>query len=465
MEDVSSQLALSRPDIAPPSSDQWEAVKQAVHRIYILNGRSKHDMRNIMLLIYHFDATIKMYNSRLAQWGISKNNKSNRQAPQSGGSGTSLRKRYDVKAAEKVFYALVDHALPGNPVSTHPPAVFDSQELVLFSVYDYILEAFNKGGYQPDQLHNPVDHISMTWQRISDKAYETGVLFRKARIEQTAQAYNWILRQMEPLAKSAHPYMMIKFWRVCYYLHQLGEMIGDHGHLRDFLKWFHALAEAENPSNRSIVRVLGALLQMVQDIPTLRYTLRIGYLRSIHCLQTVIGSNNHPTVLSMWANYAKHWSQRQEHLTVIIDEYQMRLQVTRSLSSPNLEREIYVLHGFLYFAFYVARDSALSLRLSSELLERSIGFIEAHGASEWRFEIQAFTLASKVTALILRSSFPESAVAYMTRAIQTLEHGDKECRSRALGLLDDLCSWYKEWEDVVEVERMARRRADLEALL
>ena len=58
MEGVPTQLALlqSQSNVGPPSPGQWEAVKQVVHRIYILNGRNKHDMRNIMILIYHFDA-------------------------------------------------------------------------------------------------------------------------------------------------------------------------------------------------------------------------------------------------------------------------------------------------------------------------------------------------------------------------------------------------------------------------
>ncbi|KAL4747564.1 hypothetical protein BDW72DRAFT_196639 [Aspergillus terricola var. indicus] len=191
------------------------------------------------------------------------------------------------------------------------------------------------------------------WQRLSDKAYETGVLFQKSSGEQAAEAYNWILHQMEPIAVSAHPYMMVKFWRVCYYLNPLGDMINDrlgdirdnNWHLTEFLRWFHRLAQAGNPSNPSIVQLLGALQQMDQDQDTLRYTLQIGYLRLIHCLQTVIGSNNHLTVLSMWANYAKHWSGSQGDLRAMIDVYESSLEESKSQSAGSLEREIFVLHG------------------------------------------------------------------------------------------------------------------------
>jgi hypothetical protein len=408
-----------------------------------------------------------MYSSKIKQWGMFKNNGDAEKAPSVGGEGISKRKRYDVKAAEKVFHALLDHAIPTNPASVHPPDIFKHQELVLFSVYDYILEAFNRGGYQPDQLLSPVDQTSITWQRISDKAYEFGVMFQKSSDKQAAEAYNSIIRQVEPLATSAHPYMMIKFWRVCYYLHRLGKKIRDYWHLYGFIDWFFRLAEAENPSNRSIVQLLGALRRMVQeeDKHTLWYTLRIGYLRSIHCLQAVIGSNNHPTVLSMWANYAKHWSKQRGELAVMIRQYEESLGAARSQSPPSLEHEIFILHGYAYFAFYVAQDSSLSLRLSSELLERTSLFVERVAVSEWRLEIQAFSMASKLTALNFKRSSPDSAVAYMVRAIMILERGEKECRTRALGLADELRSWYHEWGNVVEVEKMARRIADMKTSL
>jgi hypothetical protein len=170
----------------------------------------------------------KMYGSKIKQWGMFKNNGDTEKALSIGGEGMPKRKRYDVKTAEKVFYALLDHAIPTNPATVRPPDIFKHQELVLFSVYDYILEAFNRGGYRPDQLLSPVNQTSITWQRISDKAYEFGVMFQRSSDKQAAEAYNSIIRQMESLATSAHPYMMIKFWRVCYYLHRLGEKNRDY---------------------------------------------------------------------------------------------------------------------------------------------------------------------------------------------------------------------------------------------
>jgi hypothetical protein len=172
-----------------------------------------------------------------------------------------------------------------------------------------------------------------------------------------------------------------------------------------------------------------------------------------------------PNVLSMWASYAKYWSKQQGELAAMIRQYEESLGAATSQSPPSLEHEIFILHGYVYFAFYVAQDSALSLRLSRELLERTSLFVERVGVSEWRLEIQAFSMASKLTALNLKRSSPESAVAYMVRAIMILERGDKECRGRALGLADELRSWYHEWGNVVEVEKMTRRIANMKASL
>jgi hypothetical protein len=62
MENLPTQLAHlqrgnRRQSVAPPSPAQWEGVKETVRRVYIENGRNKDDMRNIMILIYHFEAT------------------------------------------------------------------------------------------------------------------------------------------------------------------------------------------------------------------------------------------------------------------------------------------------------------------------------------------------------------------------------------------------------------------------
>jgi hypothetical protein len=83
----------------------------------------------------------------------------------------------------------------------------------------------------------------------------------------------------------------------------------------------------------------------------------------------------------MWANYAKHWSKQQAELAAMIRQYEESLGAARSQSPPSLEHEIFILHGYLYFSFYVAQDSALSLRLSSELLERTSLFVERVGVS------------------------------------------------------------------------------------
>jgi hypothetical protein len=63
----------------------------------------------------------KMYSSKIKQWGMFKNNGDTEKAPSIGGEGMPKRKRYNVKAAEKVFYALLDHAIPTNPASVRPP--------------------------------------------------------------------------------------------------------------------------------------------------------------------------------------------------------------------------------------------------------------------------------------------------------------------------------------------------------
>lgn len=351
-----------------------------------------------------------------------------------------------MKAAERVFYALIDHSIPNNPASVRNPEIFQRQESVLFSVYDYILEAFNKGGYKPSLLHDTEDTSFRTWQNLSDKAYEMSVALRKSSIDEAAEAFDWILRNLEPMAKSNHPSMMIKFWRVCYYLKEVGGMINNYGHLYNFIGWLHALAEAERPSNTSIVRLLGALKCMDGD--ALWYTLRIGYLRSIHCFQTVLKSRNDPSVLSMWANYSKHWCERPEKCDAIIVEFQKALAEAESQIPPNVEREIFVLHGFAYFTFYITQDHFLSMPLLTRLLNKTTRFIQEKEVLTWQFETQAFCFASKSIAILLKTDASELAATYMMRAVAMMRNGDRECRARAWVLNDELINWNAEMNPI-----------------
>ncbi|EED14510.1 conserved hypothetical protein [Talaromyces stipitatus ATCC 10500] len=269
-------------------------------------------------------------------------------------------------------------------------------------------------------------------------------------MEEAAESLNSVFRKVKSVNDG-------EILASCYYLNQIGEMINDYSHLYDFLRWLYKLAWEElRSSTASIVRLLHALCQMSHD--TLMYTLRIGYLRSIHCLQMVVRSTHHLTILSMWVNYVKHWNKHETHHDVLAAKYDQLLRETRNRDPPDLKQEIAVLHGFSYFSYYSLKNDTLSMRLLVEMLDKCGQFLEDKNEYEWSFETQAFAFASKATAMLFEKKASHLAGSYLEKAILILERGDRECRTRAVALIEELILWCERTERHNQVESLREKQ-------
>lgn len=101
------------------------------------------------------------------------------------------------------------------------------------------------------------------------------------------------------------------------------------------------------------------------------------------------------------------------------------------------ENTITTMHGFIYAASYSAADSTLAFKLSRTLLGRVQTMLYSNEPPTWSLAMQRFALATKVLGTQHKAENKRIEFWYhMQDAVLTLAHGDRECWTRALMLVD-----------------------------
>lgn len=112
--------------------------------------------------------------------------------------------------------------------------------------------------------------------------------------------------------------------------------------------------------------------------------------------------------------------------------------------------------------YYNYDDKALCSQLAEDLLARTADLPSANGQIQWSIETQSYAFASRVLAnLALEKGDRAGWCAYLNSAISRLGIGDRECRTRAVMLLEDLKAELLKWGDVGGRQRLEQRRLEL----
>ncbi|KAH0537364.1 hypothetical protein FGG08_005843 [Glutinoglossum americanum] len=459
------------PDTNQCPEQEWEQMKPIIHRMYLEEGKTLDDVMSTLSLVYHFHASEKMYKSRFTKWGFAKYSKK-------GGSGRDdrhhatapQRRRKRPLIARGPAKSLVRRRLhcPTAPVSLlESPDRYRRKELTVHCVQNYISALFQSKGWMADMFSisppaGTADH-SAGWRQVEDQCFGVSVLIQGSSIKHAFQTLDGVFQSLKPLAAASDPSIVVKFWPMCHRLHGICVSLDDRQLLYAFLRHFRELTKNYFGTKHPVFLLLNALSHVEWD--AMISTLRVGYLKSIHCMESVIGAD-HTTVLSMWSNYIKYWDRQSLHQAVFAANFTRLLAAADAQFGEKSEKAISVLHGFTYAAFYNFDDQMLSRQLAEDLLGRTMELPHVNGEYQWGLESQSFAFASKVLALLcLREDQRDESRAYLADAISCLERGDRECKTRAVMLAEDLESWLKSWGDIHSAEALGQKRIRLLSIL
>lgn len=412
-----------------------------------------------------------MYKIRFSKWGFAKNSKRcGRIARNSQYHATTPRRRQKrpiiASGTVKSFVGRQNHSPTAPAALLQSPDKYRRQELTVHCVQNYISVLFQNRGWMADMfgMFPPAgtsDH-SAAWQQVSDQCFGASVLIQGSSVKQAFQTLDGIFQSLKPLASSNEPSMMVKFWPMCHRLHGICVDINDYQLLYTFLRYIRELTRNYLGTEHPMFLLMDALSSV--EWGEMISTLRVGYLKSIHCMESAIGAD-HVTVLSMWSNYIKYWDRQSLHQAVFIANFTRLLTAADAQFGRKSEKAISVLHGFTYASFYNFDDQMLSRQLAEDLLERTRE-LHINGEYQWGFESQSFAFSSKVLALLcLRENRRDESRTYLADAISCLGHGDRECKVRAVMLAEDLEGWLTSWNDTYSAEVLRIQRMRLLSIL
>ena len=341
-----------------------------------------------------------------------------------------------------------------SPLSIAPqtPNCFQYLEVVVSSVNDYASGLFGDGNWSWDrfQVMPPAETPNHTsaWQDIADQCFGASTLFVRGNISEGMKTLNLVCEKLREVARSSTPGLLVKFWRIVWYLYKPHQFFGDLRVLFKFLHYFRHLAQIFHPEAHPVFRLLDALVRVREE--HLLDTLRVAYRRTIVSMEAHLGET-HAIVIHMWSNYLKVWDCNGLAPTILTQRYQILLEDAESQVGPTGENTIVVLHGFLYAAYYNAADHNLAIKLSIALFDKVKAIYCLQERPTWSLAMQGFALAAKVLGTSSKeANQPTECSRYMKYAIITLARGDRECQTRALMLVDLFRGWLLEWDDAGE---------------
>ncbi|KAI9776260.1 MAG: hypothetical protein M1839_000494 [Geoglossum umbratile] len=454
------------------SEQEWEQMRPIIRRMYLGEGKILHDVMDNMDLVYHFKASEKMYKSRFTKWGFAKNSKGGGGGAQGGQHHiTAPRQRQKrpliTRGPTKSLVQRRPHFPAASTLVLQSPNRYRHQELTFHCVQNYISALFQSRGWMADMfdISPPAGTAdqSAAWRHIEDQCFGVSVLIQSSSMKHAFQTLDRVFQSLKSLAASCDPSIMVEFWPMCRRLYGICVDINNYQLLYEFFRYFRELTKYYFGTKHPVFLLLDALSHVEWD--AMISTLRVGYLKSIHCMESVIGTD-HAKVLSMWSNYIKYWDKQGLPQAIFIANFTRLLAAAEARFGKRSAKAVSVLHSFTYAAFYNFNDQAMSRRLANNLLERAREIPHINNEYQWGLESQAFAFASKVLALLsLQENQRDESRAYLMNAISCLENGDRECKTRAVMLAQELEGWLASWNDTYSAAALRHRRLRLLSIL
>jgi hypothetical protein len=305
-----------------------------------------------------------------------------------------------------------------------------------------------------------VDHGAQ-WADLDDRFFGASVLIERSSVSEGFATLDSIFREMKPLVADnvSQPAIMVEFWPICHRIDGICRRVDDYNLMYAFLRYFRDLVGGYVGRKHPLFELLDALSYVEQ-----RYmmpTLRLGYMKAIRCLESLIGAD-HAIVLNMWSNYVKYWDNQSINQEAFAANFTRLVEAAEARFGRCARETVRILHSFLYAMFYSSDDKRLAWKLAEDLVERTGSLLSITQEIKWGVETLGFAFASKVLALLSldfgeRDSFSTS----LDRAIRRLKTGDRECRTRAIMLSEDLETKLAQWGKQDEVEDYKRQRLAL----
>ncbi|CZR59478.1 uncharacterized protein PAC_09370 [Phialocephala subalpina] len=452
-----------------PTDQEWELMRSLLHEHYIMRGKTLEEVQVDMMLVYHFKASRRSYTNKFKKWPEFAKNSTKQRGKASTGFGvkkaTGRTRRWKKKKGESAFaeglFRRLSCQIQALPMMASPD-INRLQETILDSVRKFVFCLFEgKDCWTSDEftMTPPAQQqdLSNTWQSISDQAFGVARLVKMSRFSESAEKLKVLFQDLETTMICADPSMLVKFWRICRYFHDVYLVTHDYWLLKQLFSYYGDMTKLKHGSTSpsyAIVRICEALLQIIQKHPNIFMdSLRIGYLKSIHSLMSsVTGHGSHATILAMWSNYLKHWDHDALHQANLQESYEMRLQESDEKFGKNSERSLSILDRFTYAAYYDLHDVSLSKEKATDLLERSKYRLPVDGELHWCLDVQYFGFASKILALVCElEGLNDRVQGCYGEAIKVLERGDFECWTRAEMLRGELGSFLKRCAELNKV--------------
>ncbi|KAF4456174.1 subunit P of phosphatidylinositol N-acetylglucosaminyltransferase [Fusarium austroafricanum] len=422
-----------------PSAEEWEAVKEHIYKIYIIEGEPLKKVIPKMQAHHGFKATPKMYNTYFKKWSprFSKNNRAGddeANAPSTKFPRTRPRRLADQKCTPHRFHptAIQPHPSTGSQLSdglTNQQSIMKFSEVYVYSLFDTL--NFSSNLFDIVVPLGTPDYLSV-WQQISDECFGVITLLEEGDHIESRQTFIILCQRIKSILGSNDCGMIIFLWPICIRFQQAGLPLNNFTLLEAFLDFLQVLARERYPAGHPIPGLLKILRQTPADE---RFNiLKMGFLRTIHCLERRIGFGN-AIVLSMWSKYLKRCDYHGLPASAITSRYDSVLQEARRSFTPTGTRTIEILHGYIYAAYYNANDDMLTWTLASEMVHLAESTELMSDQPSWCMATQGYALAAKLLhSLSEQTGHGNQGTVILSSAVARLESGDRECRTRAMML-------------------------------
>jgi len=300
--------------------------------------------------------------------------------------------------------------------------------------------------------------ITQTWRTLPERCHSASILIRcqvNIKAETTLQR---MFDELRAIGHLKHPGFIVYFWRLCLRLHGVDCHLP---RIRPLDRLFALLLECWPDRSSHVGLLVSSLRQVTRD--ELKHVLRIGYLKAIRTLTDLIGDEN-LIVLEMVSFYSRFFSAKFVLCQALISKfqrvwYQIYSSATTTSPQPTSDeasKKIAIDYSYAYAAYYVCESPYLAFGIAENLRAATLPYLTE--PVTWTAEVEAFSFASNAIAKIhrqyvrgfggisvARNEFAKCCDA-MRLAIEKLQAGDRECRTRATVLSRDLHRWLSEWK-------------------
>ena len=295
------------------------------------------------------------------------------------------------------------------------------------------------------------------WQFLSDQTYGASTLINCKQHAKAMVTLESCLKNIEELAKTYDPSLMVKFWRICL------AMRGIDGRGRQF----HALQRLFDVMQRAFSQSFGAahslscLIQSLRQVSPedFKATLRIGFDKTIRMLASLVGDEN-AVVLHMWSHYFKYWDKQYLAQDTFILKFDLLWHRIHSSHDYLSEEAIAISYYYSYAVYYLGDVPVLGEYMMRDLFHLTTIYLRLQPVVRWTLPTLAFAFSAKAVATIdQKKGRKDLCISLMDFAIDVLEHGDRECRTRAVLLGAILKKWLSRWGMLREAQRRSEQVA------